>query len=188
MKPNIIQFPRRLLIIVDMQKDFVTGILGTERARAIVEAVAKFINGFDGDRIYTKDTHSKDYLQTQEGKRLPLIHCVRGTDGWQLAPEIQATVREGDRIIEKPTFGSLELVEAIQSGHYDEIYLVGVCTGVCVIANALLAKTADPEAAIRIVSDLCGCITRETHNTALGAMVTLQMDLITSDQFQRRTA
>ena len=185
---KIMQFPKRLLIVVDMQKDFVTGVLGTARARAIAPAIAAFIRGFDGDRIYTKDTHMEDYLLTQEGKRLPVVHCVGGTDGWQLVPEIQDTVRAEDLIIEKPSFGSLELITAIQRGGYDEIYLVGVCTGICVISNAVIAKAADPEARIAIVSDLCGCVTEETHETALAAMRTLQMDVIASDQFERRAA
>lgn len=170
-----------LLVIVDMQNDFVTGPLGTKRAKEIVPKLVDYIKGFDGDIIYTKDTHDAAYPLMQEGKRLPVPHCIKGTVGHDLIPELANLVTHKDFVIEKPTFGSMELAEVISHCSYDMIYFVGVCTGICVISNAVLAKAADPEARICILKDLCGCVTKESHETALKAMELLQMDVAESD-------
>ncbi len=167
-----------LLVVVDMQNDFVNGPLGTGQAQRIVAGLAAFIQGFKGQKVYTKDTHSSSYLSTQEGKNLPIEHTVRGTEGWQLVPEIGALVTEQDIILEKPGFGSLALADLIAAHHYDNIYFAGVCTGICVISNAVIAKAADTESAIHILKNLCACVSAESHETAVSAMRLLQMQII----------
>lgn len=167
-----------LLVVVDMQKDFVTGPLGTDRAVEIVPKIADYIKGFDGDIVYTKDIHDVSYLHTQEGENLPIPHCMKGYNGQKIVPELALLIKEGDRIIEKSTFGSLRLLEIVQDNHYEHIYLVGVCTGICVLSNAALIKAGDPESRIHVISDLCGCTSKESHQTALDAMELLQIDII----------
>ncbi len=167
-----------LLIVVDMQEDFVNGSLGTKEAQKIVPDVAALIQSFKGQKIYTKDTHTENYLSTQEGRNLPVLHTVKGTAGWQLVDAVQKLVTENDRILEKGSFGSLALADILQKKHYENIYFVGVCTGICVISNAVIAKAADPEAQIHIVKDLCACVSPQSHETAIEAMRLLQMDII----------
>ena len=169
----------KLLIVVDMQKDFVTGPLGTKEAEAIVPKLADFIQRFDGTRIYTLDTHTSNYLETQEGQLLPIPHCMEGYPGHDLVPEINQLVTKQDMVLTKPGFGSPKLFEYLSSHHFDDIYLAGVCTGICVISNAVLCKTADTESCIHILSDLCACVSPESHRTALAAMERLQMDITT---------
>lgn len=166
-----------LLVVVDMQEDFVRGALGTPEAQAMLADAAGFIRGFRGKKVFTMDTHGEDYLATQEGKNLPVPHTVKGSDGWQLAPEIKALVAEGDTVLEKGSFGSLVLAEVVRQRHYDNIYFLGVCTGICVISNAVIAKAADPEAVIHILAGLCACVSPESHRTALEAMRLLQMKI-----------
>ena len=166
-----------VLVVVDMQNDFVTGPLGTKRAREIAPKLADYIRAFDGDVVYTIDTHAEDYLSTQEGRRLPVTHCVKGTDGWKLAPDVWMASRSSQSVFEKPAFGSEGLMAYLKEEDPSEIYFAGVCTGICVLANAVLAKTACPEAGIHILKDLCGCVTKESHETALKAMELLQMDV-----------
>ena len=129
---------KKLLVVVDMQNDFVTGCLGTPEARAIVPALTEYVKNFDGEVIFTKDTHEKNYLETQEGKYLPVTHCIRGTAGWGIITELKPYV--GNDFYCKKTFGSVELANKIKSGNYDEVQFCGVCTGICVISNALMAK------------------------------------------------
>lgn len=167
-----------LLVIVDMQRDFVDGPLGTDEAKAIVPGIVNLIKNFDGHKIYTKDTHQTDYLNTQEGLNLPIPHCIEGYNGWEIVDEIRELIGKDDIVIKKPTFGSLELLELIKDELYENIYFVGVCTGICVISNAILAKTADPETKIHVIADLCACISPESHEHALDAMQRLQIDII----------
>lgn len=165
----------KLLVVVDMQYDFVFGKLGTQEAFEIILPLQKFIESFDGDVVYTQDTHDDNYLNTQEGKRLPVPHCIRGTKGHDIIPELNPVWR-----IEKNTFGSVALFDILSSDNspYKEIHFAGVCTGICVIANAVIAKTAMPEVRIVIHKDLCVCVTPESHEIALKAMQTLQMDIV----------
>ena len=167
-----------LLIVVDMQEDFVNGSLGTKEAQKIVPAAAEFIKSFPGQKVYTKDTHTEAYLSTQEGRNLPVKHTIRGTDGWELVPEIRELVTDRDIIVEKGGFGSLTIADIVQKAHCENIYFIGVCTGICVISNAVIAKAADPEAVIHIVRGLCACVSPESHETAISAMRLLQMDII----------
>lgn len=173
---------KKLLVVVDMQNDFVTGVLGTTEAQAIVEPMAEYIKNFDGDVIFTQDTHGSDYLDTQEGKKLPVVHCIEGTEGWELVPELK---QFDDRIFKKPTFGSLELCRRIADPasafsfmKYDEIQFCGVCTGICVISNVLMLKAFCPNMPIKVIERLCACVTPESHKTAIEAMRLCQVDII----------
>ena len=170
------------LIVVDMQNDFIDGALGTPEAVGIVDAVAKKVLTFDGRVIFTRDTHAENYLQTQEGRNLPVQHCVRGTSGWALAPTMEA-VRD-DRtmhIFDKPTFGSTALAEALKALHaldpIESIELCGLCTDICVISNALLLKAFLPEVPIRVDARCCAGVTPESHRNALSAMKMCQIEI-----------
>lgn len=167
---------RKLLIVVDMQKDFVDGALGTEEAQKIVPAVCEKIRGFDGDIIFTKDTHSSLYMESQEGKKLPVPHCIKDTDGWELYGDIKS-LSQGYRVIEKPTFGSVELANAVADGNYSEAELIGLCTDICVISNALMIKAFLPEMPVSVDSSCCAGVTPESHENALKAMQMCQIDI-----------
>lgn len=170
---------KNLLIVVDMQLDFISGTLGTREAQAIVPAVAEKIAAFDGDVVYTRDTHTPDYLNTAEGKKLPVVHCVQGTDGWQIHPDILAAGQgKTVAIVDKPTFGSLELWEFAAAGGYDAIQLVGVCTDICVISNALGLKARLFETPIAVCRDCCAGVTPDSHANALAAMAMCQIDIV----------
>ena len=171
---------KKLLIVVDMQNDFVTGALGTKEAVAIVPAVVKKIeDAIENNEflIFTRDTHHENYMSTQEGKNLPVPHCIEGTDGWEIIPELRGYAkRQIDRgILNKLTFGSMELANFVQMHKPDEIELIGLCTDICVISNAMLAKAAHPEAIISVDSACCAGVSPETHNNALEAMKMCQI-------------
>lgn len=170
---------KKYLIVVDMQRDFIDGALGSKEARAIVEPVARHIENFDGEIIATMDTHGEDYLSTREGRNLPVPHCIRGTQGWALDAHItEALEKKTHRIIEKPTFGSTQLPHLIHSElQPDEalsIELVGLCTDICVVSNALILKAAFPEADVRVNPDLCAGSTPENHAAALQTLRSCQ--------------
>lgn len=167
----------KILVVVDMQKDFTHGALGTKEAMAIVPKVADKIKGFDGDVVFTLDTHSLAYLDTQEGKRLPVPHCIKDTDGWLLDESI-APLSHGCKLFEKPSFGSIELAKFIANRNYTEVELVGLCTDICVISNALLLKAYLPEAKISVDSACCAGVTPESHENALSAMKMCQIDAL----------
>ena len=175
-----------LLIVVDMQADFVTGALGSPEARAIVPAVAQRIRRAreEGTRVlFTLDTHTPDYLSTREGRHLPVVHCVKGTPGWALEPEIASARTPDMPLIEKPTFGSTALAHlaARQAKTLGDagmvIELCGVCTDICVVSNALLLKAALPEADLVVDSHLCAGVTPEKHAAALETMRSCQIDV-----------
>lgn len=172
---------KKILIVVDMQKDFVDGALGTAEAVAIVGNVVSKIDGFDGDIIATYDTHSPEYMSTQEGKNLPVPHCIRGTDGWQLDERVQAALAgRAYKAIEKPTFGSVELPEYIAANYNpDEIEfeLIGLCTDICVVSNALLLKANFPETPVSVDSACCAGVTVAGHNAALTTMKMCQINI-----------
>lgn len=170
---------RSLLVVVDMQNDFISGALGTQEAQAIVPLVIQRIQEFSGDIVYTRDTHEEDYLTTQEGKHLPVIHCVKGTPGWGIHPEVLAA-GEGKTagIIDKPTFGSQELCHFAEAGKYDSIELIGLCTDICVISNALCLKSVLWETPIGVRPSCCAGVTPESHNNALAALRMCQIDLL----------
>lgn len=169
---------RNILIVVDMQNDFVDGALGTREAAAIVPAVVKKIKEYKTEDIFvTRDTHQKDYLSTQEGRKLPVEHCITGTHGWELEPKV-AEAADGAKIVNKPTFGSMELMEMIKRISEKEdisIELVGLCTDICVVSNALLLKAAMPEVEISVDPSCCAGVTPEKHEAALETMRSCQI-------------
>ena len=168
---------KKLLIVVDMQTDFVTGALGTKEAQAIVPMVAEKIKKAkeDGtDVIFTLDTHEENYLDTQEGKHLPVPHCIKNTEGWMLIPELRP-LAGGCMSVEKPTFGSTRLAHIVGRAGYDEIELIGLCTDICVISNAMILKASVPETPISVDASCCAGVTPESHANALAAMKMCQI-------------
>lgn len=169
---------RKILIVIDMQKDFIDGALGTKEAEAIVPAVADKIRSYSKEDVYaTRDTHGENYMDTQEGTYLPVPHCIRGTEGWQLRPEIGEMILP-EHIFDKPTFGSVELAERIKEIADDgeiEVELVGLCTDICVVSNALLLKAFLPETKISVDPACCAGVTPEKHAAALETMKSCQI-------------
>lgn len=173
---------RRYLIVIDMQNDFVTGALGTAEAQGIAPAVVEAARTFDGEVLFTLDTHGEDYPETQEGRNLPVPHCIKGSEGWQLIPELPDVQRERDaRVFEKPTFGSTELVHYLTHANAAEpiesIELIGVCTDICVVSNALLIKAALPEVPVSVDARLCAGVTPDAHEAALATMRSCQVQV-----------
>ena len=168
---------QNILIVVDMQNDFIDGALGTPEAVAIVPAAAEKIRSFPGPVLFTRDTHGPDYLNTQEGRNLPVVHCVRGTPGWELRPELQALCRTAP--IDKPTFGSAKLGELLLAMDREDpiasVTLIGLCTDICVISNALLVKAFLPEVPVTVDAACCAGVTPESHRNALAAMKMCQI-------------
>ena len=170
----------QVLVVVDMQNDFIDGALGTAEAVAIVPRVAEYIAAFDGEVIYTRDTHQADYLQTQEGRNLPVEHCIAGSNGWQISAALP--VAADACIIDKPTFGSTALAHQLAALHrrqpLESITLLGLCTDICVISNALLIKAALPEIPVQVVADCCAGVTPQSHTNALEAMKMCQIKIV----------
>lgn len=169
---------QEILVVVDMQNDFVTGPLGTSEARAILPKVAEKVKAFPGRVLFTRDTHEENYLESREGRALPVPHCIRGTRGWEICPELEPLRKEEP--VDKPTFGSTGLGEVLRAAdRYGEkigkITLVGVCTDICVISNALLLRAFLPEAEIAVDAACCAGVTPESHQTALRAMKACQI-------------
>ncbi len=173
---------KKLLIVVDVQNDFVDGALGSNEAVAIVDNVVNKIKSFDGDVIVTYDTHFENYMETQEGKNLPVPHCIKGTDGWQLNEKVQAALDGREYAsIEKPTFGSTELPEYIKANFNPaelEIELIGLCTDICVVSNALLLKANFLEAKVSVDASCCAGVTVDSHKAALTTMKMCQVNVI----------
>lgn len=171
-----------LLIVIDMQNDFISQALGTPEAQEIVQKVSEKIRSWEGPVFYTRDTHGKNYPDTAEGKKLPVSHCIKGENGWELDPQIAACVKPEDKIFDKPTFGSIELAAAVsdmvQADKISSVTLVGLCTDICVISNALLLKAYLPELPIAVDSSCCAGVTPESHENALKAMTMCQIDII----------
>ena len=172
---------KHFLIVVDMQKAVVDGALGTPEAVAIVPGVCERIRSFDGEIIVTYDTHPDTYLDPAEGKKLPVVHCVKGTPGWQLDAAVAAALAEREWVaVEKPTFGSVDLPFLIRSmaGEEDfDVTLIGLCTDICVVSNALLLKAHFPEISVAVESALCAGVTPDTHAAALQTMRMCQIDV-----------
>ena len=192
----------KVLIVVDMQYDFVNGALGTAEAQKIVPLVAETIGQMADPNtvvIFTKDTHEENYMNTLEGKNLPVPHCIKGTHGHSLIDEV--LIAYGEHLhdymtgyeaypildmnpikIEKPTFGSVELQNILydmnENHGIEEITLMGLCTGICVMSNAILAKATLPEIPVNVIADCCACVSPESHKTALEAMKLCQINII----------
>ena len=170
---------QKILVVVDMQNDFIDGALGTAEAVAIVPKVAEKIKNFDGTVIYTRDTHEENYMETQEGKNLPVPHCIRGTEGWQIRTELQ---QAGAEVVDKPTFGSRILAEKLVEMNREEaiesITLIGLCTDICVISNAFVIKAFLPETPIIVDAACCAGVTPKSHERALEAMKVCQIAVV----------
>lgn len=168
---------KELLVVVDMQVDFVDGALGTSEAAGIVDNVVKKVReakDMGKTVVFTLDTHEENYMETQEGKNLPVPHCIRNTKGWGLIPELRR-MAAGCQLVEKPTFGSTTLAHLAGKGGFDKIELVGLCTDICVISNALILKAALPEAVISVDASCCAGVSPESHRNALEAMKVCQI-------------
>lgn len=185
----------KILVVVDMQNDFIDGALGTKEAEGIVKGVVSKIEAYkrEGLPIYfTQDTHESNYLETQEGRNLPVEHCIRGTEGWAFAPEVEALRREieqgssGQVVFEKDVFGSQKLGEVLKEklgdGKDSEIELVGLCTDICVLSNAMVLKTYMPQAVIKVDESCCAGVTPESHENALSAMKMCQIQILGENQ------
>ena len=171
----------KALVVVDMQNDFVDGVLGSKEAVAIIDHAVEVIENFDGKVFYTLDTHGEDYLDTEEGRHLPVVHCVRGSKGWELNPQIKKALESRNaKGIEKPTFGSEKLMELIQKEVPDleSITLIGICTDICVISNALLAKAHFVNVPVSVVASACAGVTPASHDNALSAMKMCHIDVV----------
>ena len=170
----------KYLIVVDMQNDFVDGALGTKEAVAIVPHVVEKIKSFDGKVLYTRDTHFENYLETQEGKKLPVKHCIKGTEGFELVPSIRELC--DSEPIDKPVFGSVQLGVLLQQEQekevIDSITLVGLCTDICVISNAFVIKSFLPEVPIIVDASCCAGVSVESHLRALESMKTCQIQVV----------
>ena len=175
---------RKILVVIDMQNDFIDGSLGTKEAVQIVSAVKEKIRSYPAaDVIATMDTHGGNYMETQEGRNLPVMHCIKETDGWQIRPDI-AELLKGARIYEKPTFGSTVLaadLKALSEKEEIEIDLIGLCTDICVVSNALLLKAAMPEIKISVDAACCAGVTPEKHLAALETMRSCQIQVINGE-------
>lgn len=172
---------KKILVVVDMQKDFVNMALGTAEAQAIVKNVVKKIEEFDGKIFATYDTHYENYMETAEGRKLPVPHCIKGTEGWELCDEVQEALGKKEyEIVEKKTFGSVDLpgkvLEAAGEDEF-EIELIGLCTDICVVTNALLLKANFPEVNIAVDADCCAGVTPATHEAALATMKCCQIEV-----------
>lgn len=169
---------KRLLIVVDMQNDFVNGSLGSREARTIVPHVIDKIKAYEAagqEVVFTLDTHFDNYADTMEGKKLPVVHCVKGTPGWELVDELKHFA--GSRF-EKLTFGSRNLGDYVEKGAYDSVELIGLCTDICVISNALVIKAAAPETAIQVDASCCAGVTPRSHKNALDAMQMCHVNIV----------
>ena len=173
---------RNILVVVDIQKDFVDGALGTKEAVGIIANSVSKIKEFDGDIYVTYDTHFENYMSTTEGEKLPVPHCVKGTEGWELDVNIAAALKDKKYIpIEKITFGSVELPKIIKENVGDEdfkITLIGLCTDICVVSNALILKANFPEKEITVDASCCAGVTPESHNAALTTMKMCQINIV----------
>ncbi len=172
---------KKFLVVVDMQKDFVDGALGSREAVAIVPAVVKKIADFNGEIFVTYDTHFENYMQTNEGKHLPVPHCIKGTDGWQLNNDVENAL-SGKKFtkVEKNTFGSVDLpklIEQAADGDDFAVELIGLCTDICVVSNALLIKATFPEAPIAVDAGCCAGVTPQAHEAALATMASCQITI-----------
>lgn len=170
---------KNVLVVVDMQKDFINGSLGSEAALAIVPKVAQAVMDPAYDTIYaTLDTHSENYLETFEGEHLPVAHCIRGTDGWQLWPELADLLRKRNAsLVEKPTFGSVRLAEEIASGAPEHVALCGLCTDICVVSNALLLRAYLPAARIAVLGNACAGTSAQKHLETLDVLASCQIEI-----------
>lgn len=175
---------KKLVVVVDMQKDFIDGALGSKEAVKIVDNCRKRLQkaSADGDTvIFTRDTHGDDYMQTEEGKNLPVVHCIKGSAGWEIDSALAGVIPDA-QIFDKETFGSRNLGEAaaelVNKGEVDSIELFGLCTDICVISNALLVKAFCPNTPVYVDASCSAGVTPESHDTAIKAMESCQIHIL----------
>lgn len=173
----------KILVVIDMQNDFTYGALKNDDAIGIIPAIEDKILSFDGEVIYTRDTHTEDYLETQEGRKLPVKHCIIGSEGWEIVkPLEELRQKKNAKTIDKPTFGSLELADYVlnlyNEGNVEEIEFIGVCTDICVISNAMIVKNTIPELTVKVDASCCAGVSKESHETALKAMAACQIEIV----------
>ena len=170
---------KKVLIVVDMQNDFIDGALGTKEAVAILPNVKRKLEEYrksGNDVIFTRDTHTVDYLETQEGKNLPVAHCIKDTIGWAISSRLDT---EDSQIIDKPTFGSVSMMSHLAEKYRDEQFeLIGLCTDICVISNAIMLKAFLPEVDVSVDASCCAGVSVESHKNALEAMKMCQINII----------
>ena len=167
----------KYLIVVDMQNDFIDGALGTPEAVSILPYVKEKIENFEGKVLFTRDTHAHNYLNTQEGRNLPVEHCIKGTDGWQIHPDLECL--RTTEAIDKPTFGSTALMELLKKEKdVESLEFIGLCTDICVISNAMLIKAAFPEVPVAVDAKCCAGVTPQSHKNALDAMKMCQIRVV----------
>ena len=167
---------KKALVVIDMQNDFITGSLKNPDAQAVIPALVQAIERFDGEIIATRDTHGTDYLSTPEGKKLPVPHCVKDTDGWQIQEDIARALKKRNAVIlDKPTFGYLDwkILEGV-----DEVTLTGTCTDICVVSNALILKTLYPHTTVRVIPALCAGTSPANHDSAIAVMACCQVEIV----------
>ena len=170
---------KKVIVAIDMQNDFIDGSLGTKEAQAMLpRLVAKLAREREAALIFTQDTHDASYLETQEGKQLSVAHCIKPSQGWEIAPALAPYVARAAAVIEKPAFGSLALPEAVRSLGPEAIELTGLCTDICVIANAMILKAAFPEIPISVDASCCAGVTPDSHENALAAMKMCQVRIV----------
>lgn len=184
----------KVIVVVDMQNDFITGSLGSPEAVEAKDKIIRYLREQDYDNtkvIFTMDTHHKDYLESYEGKKLPIPHCIVDTEGWKINKELYDSVPFDSKETQfKQTFGSLDLTETVMDtilnaylksnteNFLDEIEIIGVCTDICVISNALILRAYYPNTKIKVISELCAGTSKEAHNAALTVMNSCQIDII----------
>lgn len=171
-----------VLLVIDLQNDFVDGALGNEGNDKIVEPIEKLVDEFKGEVIFTRDAHEENYLESLEGKHLPVTHCVRGTKGWEIKID-----PKDNKIIDKPSFGSYELVDYLRGldkkEKIENIYMVGICTDICVLSNAVMIKNALLDAEVTVIEDLCRATSEKAHKASLVAMKSCQINIIKAKDF-----
>lgn len=166
----------KCIVIVDMQNDFIDGALGTKEAQEMLPKLVEKLEAVqDTDLIFTQDTHHKDYLSTQEGKNLPVEHCIEGEKGWEICSALQPYLYKAKAVVKKPAFGSMELPALVKE--YEEVEMIGLCTDICVISNAMILKAASPEQKIAVDASCCAGVTPESHEGALNAMKMCQIEI-----------
>ena len=169
---------KKILVVVDAQNDFITGVLGNKECDVATNVIAEELrSGKYDDVIFTRDTHDENYLNTQEGKKLPVAHCIKGSKGWEIIPELQELTKDC-MMVEKPSFGSTQLAHIVARGQYEKIELVGLCTDICVISNAMILKSSLPEAEISVDANCCAGVSPESHRNALEAMKMCQIEIV----------
>lgn len=168
-----------VLLVIDLQNDFVDGTLGNKGNDEIVKPIENLVENFDGEVIFTRDTHDENYLESLEGSHLPVKHCIKNSKGWQIKIDTK-----NHKIIDKPSFGSYELVEYLKKLNEKEkiknIYMVGICTDICVLSNAILIKNALLNTEVTVIEDLCKATNEKNHKIALEAMKSCQVNIVNS--------